>query len=191
MIQSSTRSTKNLTIVATIRLRHKYPSTQSSRLPRQLRRKAPAHRFGGKGWRIGLLVGLYASLAMFISNTALLILGTTRNGGIVDGIGTSAQGDSAYVSRLSSILHIFINIMSTVLLTSSNYAMQVLCAPTRHEIDRAHASGHWVEIGLVSLRNLKRIVKGRAALWWLLAISSAPLHLLKVKALLQYTSSLH
>lgn len=96
---------------------------------------------------------------------------------MVDGIGTLVQGDSAYVSRLSSILHIFINIMSTVLLTSSNYAMQVLCAPTRHEINGVHASGQWMEIGLASLRNLKRIAKGKAAPWWLLAISSAPLHL--------------
>lgn len=79
---------------------------------------------------------------------------------------------------ISTILHILINIMSTVLLTSSNYAMQVLCALTRQEIDRAHGLGQWLEIGLVSLRNLRSIERKRAVLWCLSVVSSAPLHLL-------------
>lgn len=81
-------------------------------------------------------------------------------------------------SRISTALRVLINIFSTILLTSSNYAMQVLCAPTRGELDLAHRGGQWLEIGLMSLNNLRHNDKKRAILWWLLTSSSVPLHLL-------------
>lgn len=133
---------------------------------------------GQKTWRFGLIAGLYASLAVLVTNVAFLLYGTITHEGVNDGIATLMQEDMKAVSRMSTALHVLINILSTTLLTSSNYAMQVLCAPTRDEIDDTHENGQWLEIGLVSLHNLSRINKKRAILWWLLAVSSAPLHLL-------------
>jgi hypothetical protein len=131
-----------------------------------------------KSWRFGLFAGLYASLAVLASNTAFLLYGILTHGGVQDGIATIMQGNTKTMSYMSTALHVLINIMSTILLTSSNYAMQVLCAPTRDEINVAHEKGYWLEIGLMSFRNLSHINKKRALLWWLLALSSAPLHLL-------------
>ena len=56
--------------------------------------------------------------------------------------------------------------------------MQCLSSPTRSEIDKAHSQGIWLDIGVPSVRNLRRLSKTRIVLWWLLAISSIPLHLL-------------
>jgi hypothetical protein len=133
---------------------------------------------GRKGWRFGLFVGMYASFVVLVTNFACLLYGSLTHGGVKSGVATIMQGDMKTVSYMSTALHVLINVLSTILLTSSNYAMQVLCAPTRNEIDRAHDKGQSTEIGLMSLRNLSHIDKRRRVLWWLLAISSAPLHLL-------------
>jgi hypothetical protein len=56
--------------------------------------------------------------------------------------------------------------------------MQVLSAPNRAELDHAHAQQHWLHIGVPNIRNLKRIAPKRKVVWFLLGLSSAPLHLL-------------
>jgi hypothetical protein len=135
-------------------------------------------RVGKKHWNVGLIVGFYASLAVLITNIALLIYSALRHKGSNGGISTVAIGNTGYTTRISTVLHVLINALSTVLLTTSNYAMQILCAPTRKELDRVHRDGKWMEIGLISIHNLRHINKSRAILWFLLAASSVPLHLL-------------
>jgi len=108
----------------------------------------------------------------------MLVIGCFVNGGYVEGIATIAQGNIQDMERISTIYHVFINVFSTVLLTSSNYTMQLLCAPTRIEVDDAHRRGQWMDIGLMSLYNLRHINKRRVMLWAALAFSSIPLHLL-------------
>ena len=71
-----------------------------------------------------------------------------------------------------------INVLSTALLGASNYTMQCLTSPTRDEIDVAHARHDWLDIGTPSLRHLRKVSWDRIGLWWLLALSSIPLHLL-------------
>lgn len=56
--------------------------------------------------------------------------------------------------------------------------MQCLSSPTRSEIDKAHGQGVWLDVGVPSVRNLRRLSTTRIVLWWLLAVSSVPLHLL-------------
>lgn len=56
--------------------------------------------------------------------------------------------------------------------------MQCLPSPTRTDINRAHVCGDWVDVGVVSMRNLRRINWRRTVLWWVLALSSLPIHLL-------------
>jgi hypothetical protein len=136
--------------------------------------------WGQKTWRYGLFAGLYASSVVLATNIAFLLYGTFTHDGVKDGIATIMQGDMKAVSYTSTSLHILINVLSTTLLTSSNYAMQVLCAPTRSEINIAHSKGRWLEIGIMSFRNIRHIDKKRGILWWSLAFSSAPLHLLYV-----------
>jgi hypothetical protein len=71
-----------------------------------------------------------------------------------------------------------INILSSALLGGSNYCMQRLMAPTRSDIDRAHVQGNWLEIGIPSVRNITAISTGKRTLWFLLAVTSIPLHLM-------------
>ncbi|MCJ1458534.1 hypothetical protein MMC28_008907, partial [Mycoblastus sanguinarius] len=66
----------------------------------------------------------------------------------------------------------------TLLVGASNYSMQCLSSPTRGEINKAHNQKIWLDIGVPSFRNLRRLSFYRITLWWLLAVSSIPLHLL-------------
>lgn len=114
---------------------------------------------------------------VFLVNLILTIWATKTlemNGGI----GTIQRGSCQKTKNLSLWLHLVINALSTALLSASNYCMQCLSSPTRKEIDKAHASHVWLDIGVPSVRNLRRISWKRIFLWWLLAISSLPLHLM-------------
>lgn len=88
------------------------------------------------------------------------------------------QGSCNRANAITTWLHILINGLSSLLLSASNYTMQTLAAPTRSEVDRAHARGSWMDIGVVSVRNLSKIKWYRTALWIVLAVSSVPIHLL-------------
>ncbi|KAK5680672.1 hypothetical protein LTS10_007605 [Elasticomyces elasticus] len=97
------------------------------------------------GWRMGVLLGLCISTSVLLGNLALVFVGFRYNG-YQNGIGVLAQGRSTSVARLSTAYHALINILSTLLLTSSNYCMQVLCSPSREDIDYAHGEGSYVNI---------------------------------------------
>ena len=56
--------------------------------------------------------------------------------------------------------------------------MQCLVAPTRKEADAAHSKAIWLDIGVPSVKNLRHISLKMVVLWWLLVISTMPLHLL-------------
>jgi hypothetical protein len=71
-----------------------------------------------------------------------------------------------------------INGLGTLLLAASNACMQCLSAPTRQDIDGAHAKHDWLDVGVISPRNLFRVKWWRSVLWFFLALSSIPLHLL-------------
>jgi hypothetical protein len=80
------------------------------------------------------------------------------------------------------VAHVFISALSTLLLSASNYTMQILIAPTRSEVDRAHRGEFkgrtWLDIGVLSTTNLAHVGTVRHVLWIVMAISSIPVHLL-------------
>lgn len=88
------------------------------------------------------------------------------------------SGSCTQASRLSLGLHVAINIVATGVLASSNFFMQVLAAPTRQEVDRAHARRSWLEIGVQSVRNLRSVPLLHRILWVLLSVTAIPLHLI-------------
>ena len=90
------------------------------------------------------------------------------------------QGNCSTSKNLARGLHGLINVLSTLMLAASNYCMQCLSAPTRHNIDEAHAQRKWMHIGVPSLKNLRSIGLKRQTLWALLCISSVPIHLMLV-----------
>ncbi|KAK3387794.1 hypothetical protein B0H63DRAFT_521816 [Podospora didyma] len=90
------------------------------------------------------------------------------------------QGPCADTDKVNLILHLLLNIFSTLLLSSSNFFMQILNAPTRSEVDLVHASSggsKWFEIGIPSMRNAFHVSRFKTLLWVLFCLSSVPIHL--------------
>ena len=116
------------------------------------------------GWQLGVLSAFYILIFVLVVNISLLIVGGVKHGGYTDGIGTLNHGDSGPMMKF--------------LLTSSNYCMQILSAPSREELDLAHARNTWLNIGIISFRNLAFINWRRMIFWCILGLSSLPLHLL-------------
>jgi len=94
------------------------------------------------------------------------------------GTGTLYSGSCDKSRKIGLWLHLGINALSTLLLSGSNYTQQCLSAPTRSEIDAAHARRKWMDIGVPSVRNLFMIKAERMLLWIAIGITRVPLHLL-------------
>lgn len=90
------------------------------------------------GWQWGILTGSAICTLVLLVNCALVVLGASSKTGHNKGIATIITGSADKVSCWSTIMHIIINVLSTLLLSTSNYAMQVLTAPTYEECVRAH-----------------------------------------------------
>ncbi len=98
--------------------------------------------------------------------------------GISDGFGTVRRGECSDVKSLNTWLHFAINVLSTLLLTGSNAFMAAFSCPSRKEVDKAHQRGRFLHVGSFSLGNLRGIAKRKGLVVLVLALSSAPFHLL-------------
>ena len=131
---------------------------------------------------IALILIQLASTLVFLVNLGITTYAFVRSDGLqhqfVDILGSHNGGTCNTVRLYNRWLHFGINALSTVLLGASNYCAQLLVAPTRPEVNKAHACGRWLDIGIQSFRNLSRINTERQVLWVLLMFSSALLHLL-------------
>ena len=130
-----------------------------------------------KGYHFGILCCAVASAVVMVINLTLTVWASKRYG-LQEGLGTILDGKCSETKKLAMWTHLGINVLSTVLLGASNYTMQCLSSPTREDINRAHSQKRWLNIGTPSIRNLLGISRSRMVLWWLVAISSVPLHLL-------------
>ena len=110
-------------------------------------------------------------------NTALVI-GLWTAYPPVNGTGDLFTGDCTLVAFLNSGSHVLVNILSTGVLGAGNYCMQVLLAPSRADIDRAHAAGTSLAIGKQSIANARHVSPTRSGMWVALAIVSTILHLM-------------
>ncbi|KAH7079730.1 hypothetical protein FB567DRAFT_533217 [Paraphoma chrysanthemicola] len=152
------------------RLGHRFRHTKSYLHLSYLRRRYT-------GWRGGVLVSLVVCGVALLVNIILTIVAAS-SWKIEEKIATAFTGDCAVATRQTTVAHFFINVLSSGLLGASNYCMQRLVAPTRKEIDIAHAHKTWLDIGIPSVRNLFHIAPLRVFLWLVLVLSSVPLHFL-------------
>lgn len=132
-----------------------------------------------RGWRPGVLIVASASAVVTCLNLAFLTWTKVKeqsNSTISSGRVVLFQDNCATVNKWNTVIHFFINAFGTILLSGSNYCMQILSAPTRTEVNKAHARAKWLDIGVMSLRNLPLIPFSRALLWVLLCLSSMCLH---------------
>jgi hypothetical protein len=126
------------------------------------------------GWRGGIVGFAILACTVLILNLSILAWTATH---MDDGYyATLAVGDWENISNMSGWLHIGINILSTALLAGSNYCMQCLTSPTREEIDAAHARGSYLNIGILSWRNVRTARKRRLCVLSLLTITSVLMH---------------
>lgn len=140
-----------------------------------IRRRLP------EGWRFGVTVGAILSFCVLIGNiVTLVVVSISVNNKNGKGLAflTIRQGHCSDIERIQLVIHLIINVVSTLLLGASNYCMQCLSAPTRAEVDKAHKQGRHLDIGVPSLRNLMIVKWKRVGCWLLLGLSSLPLHLL-------------
>lgn len=140
------------------------------------------------GWRGAAL--LNTALISFVTILLAILFFVSvfsAGGGWSSSNGTSRlfTGRCDRASDLNTALHVLLNIIATAILASSNFFMQVLAAPTRREVDKAHARGRWLEIGVQSLHNVRSIPTMNSVLWLLLALSTVPLHLIFNSSILE------
>ena len=130
-----------------------------------------------QGYHFGVIWCAAASGSVCLTN-ALLTLWGSKTFDVIGGLGIIQQGSCSQTKNLATWLHLAINVLSTLLLGASNYTMQCLSSPTRKEIDKAHSRRQWLDVGIPSARNVARISWSRRFLWWTLALTSIPLHLM-------------
>ncbi|KAI0134218.1 hypothetical protein BJ170DRAFT_190905 [Xylariales sp. AK1849] len=146
-------------------------------------------------WRIwlsrrsrALLMQVTLVTIIFVTNLTLTVF-TVSQYKSANGIGLIYDDDCETVKKLDQWIHLLINLLSTGMLSASNYCMQLLAAPTRDDVDRAHHANRWLDIGVPSLRNLRYISGWRRFTWILLAFSSLPIHLVYNSAVFQSLAS--
>ena len=127
-------------------------------------------------WRYTILGGLGVSIFVLCCNIALLGWSYPK----IDPASGNALLYKGACSQMKSIdiwSHFGINVLSTLLLGASNAAMQCIVAPSRADIDKAHAQGQLLDIGVNGLQNWRFIGARRRLIWFLLLASTLPLHL--------------
>lgn len=146
-------------------------STPTLRATQTIHEPASSGLFA-KGWRPNILLGFILAIVVFSLNLNVTMFG------VVSRRDDNGRKILEEWEKVNMVIHFVINVLSTILLSASNYGMQCLSAPTREEVDKAHTQRYWLDIGVLSFRNLKRIAMRRRLLWIMLAISLVPLHLL-------------
>ncbi|ENH74955.1 hypothetical protein FOC1_g10002500 [Fusarium oxysporum f. sp. cubense race 1] len=115
-------------------------------------------------------------LVFAVLHLIVLIYGCVRARGL-NAAWILYQGPCSQSKTINLFLHLLLNVFSTLILASSNYFMQILNAPSRIELDRAHARSGWVNIGAPSMRNFLYLGPLKFTCWLILACSSVPIHL--------------
>ena len=144
------------------------------------------------GWRVSAVALLLAAAALSIVLCSLLLASLFRLGNGWTSLGDTSilfSGSCKTSSRLSLGLHFLLNIISSAILASSNFFMQILLAPTREDVDKAHTRRRFAEIGVQSFRNLGIVPLSNAIIWVLLAVKSVPLHLVFNSCILESRGS--
>jgi hypothetical protein len=130
--------------------------------------------------RVVLWTAFSITSLVFVLNVVLTALSWTQlsNDTPDEYLRNLYTGECKTVKDASVVAHLLINILSTLMLSASNLCMQLIAAPSRKDIDKAHAKGIWLDIGVPSLRNLFHIPWKRGLLWGVLVFSSLPIHFL-------------
>lgn len=129
------------------------------------------------GWRRAGTFNLMFILLCWIVLLICIAVSVSRYGSSLLSSTLIFEGDCQTTKKLNLFLHLLLNLISTLILTSSGFFMQILSSPSREEIDRAHSQFRSLEIGVASLKNLRFISPIKLCGCIVLYLSSVPIHL--------------
>ncbi|KAH6642232.1 hypothetical protein C7974DRAFT_468641 [Boeremia exigua] len=87
---------------------------------------------------------LLAGLTL-LGNLIFLVVAVSRDKWRANGLGVLVEAECGKIDNYNKAAHIFINVVST-----SNYCMQLLASPTRHDVDKAHMKRQWNSVVIFS-----------------------------------------
>ncbi|KAL6714604.1 hypothetical protein ACLMJK_008029 [Lecanora helva] len=122
---------------STLKSRESHVPSQRNHLIQTKRGKYLPKLWGG--WRTGVALGALCALIVLTINVSILIWVKAKYHVPNSGSAKIFEGSCSKKTKISVWCHLAINVCSTLLLSASNNAMQVLSAPTRANIDKAHA----------------------------------------------------
>ncbi|KAF6829712.1 hypothetical protein CPLU01_07794 [Colletotrichum plurivorum] len=132
------------------------------------------------GWRRMAFVNVALMSTVLLALIGIFGAAVSETGGDLRQSWKFHESDcqTGHAKITNTLLHLLINILSTIVLMSSNFFMQVLNAPSPQEVDAAHTSGMWLDIGIPSWRNAFHLSRFKLVLWLSLALTSVPIHVL-------------
>lgn len=145
---------------------------------------APKKSARKKKWITGVLLCALgvalALLAHIILTLKLAAKAATHGYGWGSSSSVVYNGTCTKANQIATGLHVLINISVLTLTATSSYACQVLAAPSRAAIDKAHSQRVWVSIGSSSFTNIWYAPFWRKALWLLIFFTSLPVQMVYV-----------
>ncbi|EXJ79752.1 hypothetical protein A1O3_08035 [Capronia epimyces CBS 606.96] len=129
------------------------------------------------GWHQGARLCFGGALCCLIIEVVLLV-GFIIRDHKVTGHGVIFEGSCQKVKHLNVLLLVPLNVVGTFLISGSNYVMQCLNAPSRREVDKAHANGAYLNIGVPSITNVRYLGFKKTVIWGVLGLFTIPIHLL-------------
>src|SRR4051812_31399479 len=100
-------------------------SSDESQLLQEPTSKSSIFKKLPKGWKFGAICFAIATSLVFLLTFRITIWILSRISKSENGAMVLFNGSCQKVNRFNLISHIFINILSTILLSSSNYCMQI------------------------------------------------------------------
>lgn len=139
---------------------------------------------------IKLILSIFA---IFTSLTLLFTITTfswaASRYGTVRGYGLLQQAECSEGKTTNLLYHLLINILSSILLLGSCIFLQVANSPSKREINEAHSTGRWINIGLFSFRNLPQISTKKVLLCCILGFPSITMHLFSNSVIYPYITT--
>jgi hypothetical protein len=125
------------------------------------------------------MLWLQSGLASVLAVASLALMsGITKVFAPVDNVGTFMIGKCSTVDDWNALGHFLLNTTGTLFLGAGNYCMQVLVAPSRAEVDRAHKQSCSLDVGIHSFGTVWKISPKREVIWFFLGAFSTLMHLL-------------
>lgn len=112
------------------------------------------------GWKAGVATNALVSFGILVLGAVALTLAVSRSS-LPGGEAPIYTGSCARARQIHLGLRALVGVLAVALLAAANYAFQVLSSPTRLEVEMAHGKGRWLDVGVPSVRNLRRVSRGR------------------------------